>query len=1052
MPAARISVICDECIRIEWSPGADERSWRFVDEPSMFAAVRPRPRRVTIADGAAGAPPVRVATPRCEVTFTPDGKPFHAGNLSAQIALPSENGRRVTFWHAGDRNLHNLGGTLETLDGVRGPVAIGEGLLARDGWQVVDDSHGHLLVDGWVAARTWRGIARASLDWYLFAYGRDYRAALQALARVAGPVPTPRRAALGSWYSRYWPHTSVEFRGIVADYRRHGIPLDIMVLDMDWHSGSARDRWTGWSWNRELLPDAEELVEWLHGQSLRVALNLHPADGVSADEDRYDGFMRAQGANPAMRERLPFDAGNRPYMRALFEQVLAPLEAGRRRGAETKAAADGLGAAVGGRGGVDIWWLDWQQDRFVPSIPGLTNLAWLNSQFYQHSARNGKRGVNLSRWAGLPFGDHRHPVHFSGDAHTGWAMLAFEVPFTVAAGNAGCFYWSHDIGGHFGPRLEECTARWCWFGALSAAMRLHSARTAALDRRPWNAAEPFASAMRAAFALRAALMPQIDAAAHEGEDRMLPLLRPMYLDHAGFERAYRVHHEYMLGQDLLTAPITSPGIGRSHVAATHVWFPPGSAWFNWFTHERFAPGTEAGIAAEIGETPLFVPGGVPILTRAFSHRPATDPIEHLIVRLYPGAEDEVQTRELHEDDGETLGYRRSAFRRTPVTATWRAGGRLEVSIGPAQGGFDGAVSERTITLAIGGVDGVDGVRVDGCEQRAEEDRESGLFTVPIGPCGVDRGVRIEACCRLRSAEEYEQRDRLVRAARAAKMEGERESSGAQSVRLAAMWGIAAWAETDAAAGVCVDGRARPDAVRICDPFGSIDEGRVRAELIERVGPGAGQELASSVLDLRPAHAESLQLPLQALEEPPLGLRAMRLVRLSFTVHGASFVHEVCAETRVRALTAFAVRGPFPWDWRKPIGEQVFEPERAGRDAGRGEGWAPAHGGEKWPVDLRRAFPHAKGIGYAATVIGSEREQMAVLSIECGDKAEVWLNGERVFVLDGHDTVAALESNVRIRLPAGDSVLLIKTNDGGGGWGFAATLDGEQAVRERLPGS
>src|SRR5690606_32035083 len=116
---------------------------------------------------------------------------------------------------------------------------------------------------------------------------------------------------------------------------------------------------------------------------------------------------------------------------------------------------------------------------------------------------------------------------------------------TVAAGNAGCFFWSHDIGGHFGPRLEECTARWCWFGALSAALRLHSARTESLDRRLWTYAEPFAAAMRCAVELRATLMPTIDAAAHECEDQSLPLLRPMYLAHPDAERAYRAHGQYL---------------------------------------------------------------------------------------------------------------------------------------------------------------------------------------------------------------------------------------------------------------------------------------------------------------------------------------------------------------------------------------------------------------------------------------------------------------------------------------------------------------------------
>ncbi len=70
---------------------------------------------------------------------------------------------------------------------------------------------------------------------------------------------------------------------------------------------------------------------------------------------------------------------------------------------------------------------------------------------------------------------------------TGWPMLAFQVEMTAKARNVGCFYWSHDIGGHFGPRFEEATTRaGCSSARSPPVLRLHSARTSVLDRRPWT--------------------------------------------------------------------------------------------------------------------------------------------------------------------------------------------------------------------------------------------------------------------------------------------------------------------------------------------------------------------------------------------------------------------------------------------------------------------------------------------------------------------------------------------------------------------------------------
>jgi hypothetical protein len=109
-------------------------------------------------------------------------------------------------------------------------------------------------------------------------------------------------------------------------------------------------------------------------------------------------------------------------------------------------------------------------------------------------------------------------------------------------------------------------------------------------------------------------------------------------------------------------------------------------------------------------------------------------------------------------------------------------------------------------------------------------------------------------------------------------------------------------------------------------------------------------------------------------------------------------------------------------------------------------WSRAVRGEKWPVDFRLAFPGAKGLAYAAVKLHSEHSQLTTLHLDSGDKIEAWLNGEKVYSMDGHDSAAAMSSSVRLRLPAGESILLIKANEGGGGWGFAATLDGEDEVR------
>lgn len=1099
--AVRFTVYCDELVRIEHAPGGVFCNW-----PSLMAIHAPggrgptHPARTvkTVSTHARGETVV-IETSRVRLEYCPDGHAPSASNTRALIrhagpptGVEVEGGRVV--WRPGQTIRFNLGGPVETLDGVRGAIACPPGLLARDGWHVLDDSHQHVLVEGWPQTRAAQGLG-GNTDWYLFAYGEDYRAALSALARIAGPVPLPRRYALGSWYSRYWPYTSAEYRGIVREYHQHGFPLDVMVLDMDWH----REGWTGWSWNRELLPDAEDLLAWLHEQGLAVTLNLHPADGVGPHEDRYADYMRAIGRDPASRETAAFDAGDRHGMEALFTRVLRPLERGTERGND----------------GVDFWWLDWQQDRFTRSIDGLSNLRWLNHLFFEHTASmplSGgaarARGLSFSRWAG--WGDHRYPVHFSGDAHTGWEMLAFQVPFTVQSGHAGCFYWTHDIGGHFGPRFEEATARWVQFGALSAALRLHSARSATLDRRPWTYETRFTDAMRAAFALRATLMPYVYTAARASFDGHIPLLRSMAIERPLDERSYENPQQFLLGEDLLAAPVVRAGRGEACVATQRVWCPPSDDgdWFDMFTGERLAGGSEAVVAATIDEIPLLARGGAPIPMRPFTLRPAGEALEHLVVRLFPGRAGATVRRELYEDDGVSDAYTRGGFRRTPLVAEWMPGergadaevGRVRVTIGAGDGTYVGAVMRRRVTIELAGVTAARVVddRASGQSAGATIEHDAGrcggLSTIALGAgdVGVERSVTIE----FERADAAAIRDRVRRARLAAAMGP--ESAGGSMARAtigvfsaAPLWDEARRADALAiGAGIAItpaDGRWR-----CVDTHGLIDTdaagaARATVEIIERdvVGVDAGRVVLSErvletmVVDLLrqgESRAADVPAPADVIGTPACGVVRERVARAAFTIERRPVTLVMPMTRQVCHLAAGLVAAPFAWDWRWTIDQARYGPEQEPLDTraqfalGAGGGgtvsWTPAQAGEKWAVDFQRSHPGRSGLAYVWIRVHADRAAAARLFLNsAGDKVEAWLAHEpssggptavgprsRVFVQNGSDSHAAASAYADVRLGAGVNHLLIKTVEGWHQWGVTAWLEAMEPCGLRVLGA
>jgi hypothetical protein len=695
---ARFTAITPTLIRLEHH--ADKR---FVDEKSYFAVGRDARFHYALATQQGST--FTLDTGTLTLTYTDDGAPFSEQNLTATVRRGSE---QVAFEPAAP-NRDNLGGTTRTLDNWTGAAQLDDGILTRAGWYRLDDSQGHLLVDDWVRAREPGG-----QDWYLFGYGLDFKAALASLTTIGGAVPMPRKSVLGAWYSRYWDYTSAEFLAIAQEYDDHDFPLDVMVLDMDWHLPG----WTGWTWNRDLIPDPPALLSELHARGLDVTLNVHPADSVAPHEEAYGDFMRALGRDPASNETVPFDAANKSYMDALFSEVHAPLTAA----------------------GNDFFWLDWQQQPNTGSLPTLGNIPWLNYLYYRYEQRDNMRGLSFSRWGG--FGDHRHPIHFSGDASTSFEMLAFEVPFTSTSSNSGLFFWTHDIGGHQGGRNEESYTRWCQFGAFSAALRSHSMRAADLDRRPWNYPDWAEASMRKSFQLRSRFFPYLYSAVREASHRSLPLVRPLYVEHPELEDAYRQPQQYLFGSALLVAPVAEPGAGSRRLGRQAVWLPPGT-YYDYFTGERFEGPGERLVAATIDELPLFVKAGVPVPMQPFTRRMATQQTRELVVRCYPGSDGQSSSFDLYEDDGVTMEYADGRFALTKLTCT-REGGAIRVHVAGSEGSYDGQPATRSYVIEVPATGRASAASVDGATTAVEYDAAALVNRVRVAarPVGSELEVSL----------------------------------------------------------------------------------------------------------------------------------------------------------------------------------------------------------------------------------------------------------------------------------------------------------------------
>ncbi len=703
----RFTVLTPEMIRIEQSDSS-----KFEDRASFVVVNRRLPVPAYSTKTEAGY--LYILTSKLELKYRLDSDPLvnDPCDPNLQITL-NVNGAPET-WFPTKVDPYNLKGTCRTLDGAEGDVRkrLEDGLISRSGWAVIDEQQARndgsysLMFDGsdtvdWVAQRA----DPNSMDMYFMGYGHDYKKALYDFTLIAGKIPLPSQYVFGYWYSKYQRYSEQDFRDIVNDIQANNIPMDVLVIDMDWHMDGYNNRtdqteWTGWTWNKELFPDPQGFVDWIHSQNLKTTLNLHPADGIGIYEENFTQLANDLGVSTS--QTIPWNIENKKFYKAFFKDILRPLE----------------------NMGIDFWWLDWQQWMIARNEPHLGNTFWLNHVFFNDKKFHSKdRPLIFHRWGGL--GNHRYQIGFSGDAASTFSTLAFEPYFTATAANVGYGYWSHDIGGHMktaDSNNPELYLRWIQYGVFSPILRTHATNDPSIERRIWMY-DNF-PLMREAIELRYALIPYIYTYARYSYDTGISLCRPMYYDYPESEEAYTFEGEYMFGNDILAAPVCKSAEGEPTVGQT-IWLP-GGTWYE--------VATDSLLSGNQIITRYFAEGQIPYYYRKGAVIPLYPPIKHLndrptkiIVQFAPGENGECS---LYEDENNNSNYESGSFTKTLISQT-TVDGVSTYTVNARTGSFAGMPDSRSFQFEMLGKNEPASVTVNGSDVAYDYDPNTRKIVVEV---------------------------------------------------------------------------------------------------------------------------------------------------------------------------------------------------------------------------------------------------------------------------------------------------------------------------------
>ncbi len=297
-------------------------------------------------------------------------------------------------------------------------------------------------------------------------------------------------------------------------------------------------------------------------------------------------------------------------------------------------------------------------------------------------------------WAGT----QRYAVAWTGDQSASWDYIRWHIPTLIGSGLSGQAYATGDVDAIFGGSPETYTRDLQWKSFTPVLMGM-SGWSAAARKHPWWFDEPYRSINRRYLKLKMRLTPYMYTLAREAEQTGAPLVRGLMWDYPNDPHALDETHRYqfLLGRDLLVAPVyRSQAVSQGWRKGIHL---PQGRWIDYWDGRQVTAGPEGrtiDLQVTLDKLPVFVRAGaiVPMYPEMLydGHKPK----DRLTLDLYPQGDSEYV---LYEDDGNTRRYQEGAFSRQKI-AMREAGGKVEVTIHPVEGAYDGQEAERGYSLRL----------------------------------------------------------------------------------------------------------------------------------------------------------------------------------------------------------------------------------------------------------------------------------------------------------------------------------------------------------------
>ena len=395
---------------------------------------------------------------------------------------------------------------------------------------------------------------------YFIIGGENLREVLSNYTTITGKPALPPAFTFGLWLTTSFTTKYDEdtINSFIDGMAERDIPLQVFHFDCFWMK---EFEWCNFEWDTRQFPEPEKMLERLHkDKGLKTCVWINPYIGQRSklfDEGvENDYFILNKDGSVFQTDMWQpgmaiVDFTNPEACEWYASKLRALCEMG----------VDTFKTDFGERIPTDVVYYDGsdpiKMHNYYTQLYNQTVFNVLKEYYGENKACLFARSATA--------GGQQFPVHWGGDCSAEYVSMAETLRGGLSLCLSGFGFFSHDISGFEATATPDIYKRWCAFGLLSTHSRLHGNSS---YRVPWLFDEEACDVLRFFTKLKGKLMPYMFSQAVYTHEVGVPMMRAMVIDFANDPAALTLDRQYMLGDNLLVAPILNDeGIAQFYVPA-----------------------------------------------------------------------------------------------------------------------------------------------------------------------------------------------------------------------------------------------------------------------------------------------------------------------------------------------------------------------------------------------------------------------------------------------------------------------------------------------------